>query len=177
MKWLSNFEIHKILKKHTKNFKRTKVFFPEPIDFEKKDKYKNCKFDGICNESFKNLKKYNKIAFVFNTDVSSNKGIHWVALFIKLDTNQIIFYDSNNNLPDKRITNLIKRMQNEAKKENVSLKFARVNRRHQMVDGTCGLFVIHFIMEMIKGISLKQFRSDKIDDKLMYSLKKEFEIK
>lgn len=163
--WLSNFEIDDTLQKWS-NLER--------FDFQ------NCGFamidfanynSELREVSLKKLISKNKNTFgcVINTDKSTGKGKHWMALFIDL-RNPIItieFFNSNGvsnfqSLVDGKkypeITQWLKSIKNQAEKLNMEAELKYILEvEHQKEDGECGVYSLFYIWARINNVNWHDF--------------------
>lgn len=168
--WLSTRDIEQCLNQYNKLHKDFVFIGAVPIDFQKCSvSRKLCSFDT--DNYFNN--GIRKIAIVFNTDTSKGGGEHWISLFIRLrnKTNSVYFFDSYGKPPPEQIEDFIEGIKN--KKRTVYLYN---NKSYQEANNQCGIFCIHFIINMIKGLSFKKYRELELSDELMRNNRKIFFI-
>ena len=104
-KWLSNFDIQKVMKQYEYLHKDFKFLGAVPIDFEDIN-YINLKYINL--ENLYNEKP--KLGLIINLDRHDQSGSHWVSLYINLKTFEIYFSDSGGNEPSLLIKNFIKKI-------------------------------------------------------------------
>lgn len=175
--WLDSRDISKLMKQYENSHKNFKFIGPSPIDFEHRYNDNQCVWDDLCNFDLNNYIKKNitKIGIIFNTDKHNQPGSHWISLFIDINNKFIFYFDSNGNNVSNEITNFIEKVQEQANKTNINLEYTNnVNFRHQMGDGQCGIFALHFIIELLlENKKPEYFKTHRITDKEMreYRLK------
>ena len=86
-------------------------------------------------------------AFIINTDTSRGAGIHWTAVYF-FGNGKSVFFDSFGRPPQPDIERFIL-------KNSFSYRFN--NRLLQdMLSSACGLYVIYFVLQTSRGISLNR---------------------
>lgn len=179
-KWVSNFDIDKVLKQYEKKYPNFKQFGPTPIDFDTKlpEEGNSCVWNDICNFSLEKLikQKINKMGFVFNLDEHDEDGSHWTSMFIDMDEHVIFYFDSAASGVPSEVKKLIKRIREQGKKLNIKFRYYdNMKRNHQDSDTECGMFALFFIVTMLTNKTeletdltmqqkLKMFRNKKIPD-------------
>lgn len=153
--WLSNFDIDAIMKQYEEKDKTFEYLASSPIDFNFiVDKSSNkCYEETLCQFDLKTLMAAgkHKFAAVFNLDKHDESGSHWVSLFINAHKNIIIFFDSaNGNIPSQ-IAQFIKTVKQQGLDNGIQFKFLRNHKQHQRGNTECGVYSIHFIIEMLNN--------------------------
>jgi Ulp1 family protease len=82
---------------------------------------------------------------VFNLDKHDQPGSHWVSLFICVPKKTIVFFDSANGGVPAEIRKFVKHVLNQ----DGSYQFIASKKEHQKKDTECGMYSIHFIVEML----------------------------
>ena len=155
-----------------------------PIDFD------DLPFLGIKNIDFNELyKEKKKLGFVFNLDEHWKSGSHWVALYSDLEKNQVYYFDSYGQRPEKRIRNLVKRistwchqhnvcndtcssnntsesymLKNEQNKIEKSINVRYNQNRHQYKNSECGVYSLNFILRLLNGNTFDEITQTKVLD-------------
>jgi hypothetical protein len=88
----------------------------------------------------------------------------------------IYFFDSYGHKPCSRVQKLIDKVQSQGKKYNNPIKYFYNDNRYQNKDAQCGMYSIHFIKEMIKGLSFRQFLKSGLSDKKMIAIRNDYFI-
>lgn len=114
------------------------------------------KFVGVFAIDQLNLVPVRKeMGFILNTDPSTKKGSHWVAVYI-VNNDSIEYYDSFGEDPPRRFMKGIKKLIDKLKPE-VYMKF-KINRviDQRSNSGNCGLLAMNFLINRFKGIPFKE---------------------
>lgn len=151
--WLSSVDIEQVERGFEKLFATYKFLGCIPIDFDLKSPTGKCLVDALCSTKLKDLYRKGKtqIGIVFNTDVSTGPGEHWMALFCdirpELEQPRVTFFDSYSTKPEKEIQHLMKRWAEEWDATGVHDKpmLTTYNgTRHQYKDSECGVYSLYF---------------------------------
>lgn len=144
--WLSSLDLINIMDHYEKKYTDFEFLGPFPIDF-------HFLYKDFMNLNLKKLiKGHKKLGIIFNTDISSGPGEHWISLFLDLNNKTICFFDSVGDKPPKEITKLIKELIYSAKKEyNIKLKKIINCTQYQYGNSACGVFSLWFIISRLKG--------------------------
>jgi Ulp1 family protease len=121
-----------------------------------------------------NMKKKNihKIGIIYNLDVSSGPGTHWVGMYIDNKNNEINYYDSYGSLPTSLINKFIKRIVDQYNKNNINPVVIYNDKRYQYGGSECGLFSMNFILERLYGSTMYDIINMDIPDSKMTHLRK-----
>jgi hypothetical protein len=153
IEWLSSLDIEKVSKQYQKLFKNYIFLGCIPIDFDLKSPTGKCLVDALCSINLKDLYRKGKtqIGIVFNTDVHTGPGEHWIALFCdirpELEQPRITYFDSYAQKPEKEVQILMKRWKEEWESTTVHEKpmLTTYNKiRHQFKDSECGVYTLYF---------------------------------
>jgi len=164
--WLSNYDIDNIIEQYEYRYNDFKFLGSSPIDFRKK-KGNTCVLNIFMSDSKKaKWLKYNKssnycdfnplaykdkniFGIVFNTDVHTGGGRHWMGLYINLNQKIILFFDSavtyKNLHPE--IKSFVDNIKQQYKHINFTFKYNTV--QHQQSNSECGMYSIYFILTML----------------------------
>ena len=165
LEWLSSLEIDNLEKQFQKVFKQYHYIGSIPIDFDKKSKTGTCIVSSLCSMDIKGLynKGYTQIGIVFNTDISTGPGQHWVALFCdirpELEYPRITYFDSYAAKPEKEIQILMTRWKEHWDSTGIHKKpmVCSYNKtRHQFQDSECGMYCLYFHYCCLMGISMEK---------------------
>jgi len=169
-KWLTNIDIDKVLNQYTESNKNFHYYGAVPDDFDKKTKYGECALNNICKINLSELsKKYSCFSVVFNTDPSSKSGKHWTCMYIDINgvniknKPSIYYFDSTGEKPSSNVKKLISKL----KKQNNNLDYYWNDIQHQDQNTECGIYVMHFIISMLKGKSFHNYIINKKSDKFI----------
>jgi hypothetical protein len=153
-----------ILKQYEIPYKDFKHLGTVPIDFCN-IRHPICSF-ATKIKHYLTKTKYRRFSMVFNTDRSTNKGKHWICLWIDIRNNKsalLAFFDSEGNPPSKQIFKLTKKIytkleelyENGIVKYSPTLPYKVVDKRkaHQTFGTKCGVYVVYFIEKMLEDIT------------------------
>ena len=113
--WLSSDDIDNVQKGYAKLLPDYYYAGTVPIDFDKHKKTGECLVSALCSLNLNNLKKkgIRRVGIVFNTDVSTGPGEHWIAAFCdfrpELEKPQMTYFDSNAYEPEIQVQRLMQR--------------------------------------------------------------------
>jgi hypothetical protein len=163
-KWLSSLDIINVMEHYEKKYKNFEFLGPFPIDFY--FVYKDFRKRNF-KKMFKNKKK---IGIIFNTDVSTGNGEHWITLYIDLEEKYIYFFDSVGDKPTNEIKTLINDLKKEYEKYNYNFKIEINKKEFQKDNSSCGIWALWFIISKLENGKINK----KANDKLMYKKRKKF---
>jgi hypothetical protein len=169
--WLSNFDIDMVMEQYEMENKDFKYLGTTPIDYDYiLDKTANtCVENNLCKFNLKKLLGEGKRRFasVFNLDTHDKSGSHWVSLFIDVNKKIIMFFDSASSSVPKRISKFVNNVKQQGLNENIKFKYTSNKKIHQSGGTECGVYSIHFIIEMLKqpDKAMPVFLHQKISDK------------
>ena len=151
--WLSNFDIDLVMKQYEDKDKTFKYLATAPMDYDfvvdssKKTCYEEemCKFD--LKEMLDSGKR--KFAVIFNLDKHDESGSHWISLFINADRKFIMFFDSANGFLPGGVKKFVNHVKAEGQKNGIKFRFMRNHKQHQRSNTECGVYSIHFVVEML----------------------------
>ena len=173
--WLSDEDIHNVMRLCEQNHEGFHFLEPAPIDFDAKTRYGTCAYSDLCNYTYKNLAStYNTFGAIFNTDKNHEPGQHWIALFVNLIKGEISYFDSVGKGPPPEINKLILRFQKQGNEYFKGTKKIRVNvnkTQHQQGNTECGIYCISFIYHMLITDNFNKFNVQRIDDKSISQLR------
>lgn len=170
--WLSNFDIDAVMKQYEKKYPDFMFFGPVPIDFSKiYTELNELNFNRLLN------KNITKIGIVFNTDVHTGSGIHWISSFLDLKNGSLEFFDSVGDEPPREVLDFL---HNSKKKLDTLLPFPtkiKINRiAHQFGNNECGVYSLHFIIKRLTGNSMEEIITHVKRDKEMNQCRKTYFI-
>jgi hypothetical protein len=163
--WLSSDDIDHVEKQFIKLFSKYHYLGTFPIDFDKKSKTGTCLVSSLCSLDLKRLYKngFTQIGIVFNTDVSTGPGKHWVAVFCDIGPEfeypRITYFDSYSHKPEKEIQVLIKRWRDQWLQAGIHsepMKLTYNKTRHQYEDSECGMYCLYFHLCCLLGIPMEE---------------------
>ena len=170
--WLATDDINNVMEQYENQYPDFIFLGAVPID---------CQTLSFCQLYRFNLPKLyrngiKRIGIVFNLDYHYQSGSHWVAVFIDLkDHCDITFYDSYGKKPYKLIDNFMNKVYQDCQKipelkGKVTMDYNK--KRHQYGYSECGIYSQHYLIQRLKGKSLKQATNKKIPDKVMNEMRK-----
>lgn len=172
--WLSNHDIKKVMNQYEYEYPRFTFIGPSPINYDDINKEGRCVWEELCSFSLsKYLSKKDHIGIVFNTDIHTGPGKHWVSLFINLKEKYIYYFDSGNELIPSYIKSLIKDIKKQGKKHNMTIRFIRNRIVHQKGNSECGMYCLYFIISLLTGKKPSYFEK-RISDEKVFSLRNEY---
>jgi hypothetical protein len=177
--WLDTDNINNVMVQYEDAFKDFKYLGAHPIDAQKCSISKE-----ICNINIETLLKNgkNKVGIVFNTDISSGEGEHWVSFYIDLLGGNhdgrpgIYFFDSTGDEPQEEINKLVDKLKKQGLKKNIKFDFLYNDYSHQKKDSECGIYCLYFLSNMISGVNFDFFIKDIKNDKYMNKYRKIFYV-
>jgi hypothetical protein len=179
--WLNTSDIDNVMEQYEKKYPNFNFLGTHPIDFALK-KQNQCLVsdDELCKINIKELnEKYDSLGLVLNTDNHNESGEHWFSIYIDLKGRNlkniptIYYFDSALSEPHEEIIKFV----NTCKSQLPKLNFLYNDIQHQYGSTECGIYCLHFLTEMLKGKSFKNYINNKRNDKIMENFRKEFFIK
>jgi len=169
--WLSNFDINRVMEQFENAYSDFEYLDATPIDFHK------CSVNNeLCKLTLAELKrkKKNKLGIIFNTDTSDGEGLHWIALFVDMNGSNLdgkpgmYFVDSFAKEMPQEIKDLTERFQEESEEVlGESLVLSHNEKSFQENEYACGYYCMHFIEQMLKGVSFSDYKEEKPTDQTM----------
>lgn len=178
--WLNSQDISSVMEQYEKKYKCFLFIGPSPIDFDKKIIYRGkreCVWDELCNFKINNHGEKTKIGIIFNTDPHDKSGEHWVSLFIDINAELIVYFDSAGSYIPDEIRVFVERIQKQLSRGGKKEYNFIINRRvHQRKNTECGMYSLYFIIQMLKTGNYKHFTDSKktITDEEMEILRREY---
>lgn len=166
--WLNTYDIYYVMKQYEKANDDFVFLGPIPADCPTKIQCELSKLDLI------NMKKnnINKVGIIYNLDVSSGPGTHWVGMYIDNKNNEINYYDSYGGKPTLLINKFIVSLVDKYNLNNYSPSIIYNDKRHQYGGSECGMYSMNFILERLHGTSMYDISKVDIPDKKMTYLRK-----
>jgi hypothetical protein len=180
--WLSDQDINKLEDEFEILFKGYKFLGCVSIDFDLKSPEGKCIVDTLCSTNLKDLYKQGKdqIGIIFNTDVHTGPGEHWMALYCDLRPEvdpRITFFDSYGRSPESEIKRLMLRWKLEwdaTKIHDKEIETTYNITKHQYKNSECGVYCIYFLTSLLDGKTFEEVINNIISDDKMNAKRKEF---
>ena len=174
--WLSTIDIQKVMKQWEKSYKCFEFLGPSPIDYDKQQLFGECVWEELCKFSLESCKKRNKykIGVIFNLDIHSKPGSHWVAMYIDLRKHIIYYFDSYGDPIPRRIRKFATKVKKQGKSFGEKYTVIVSKKRHQYGESECGMYCLYFIIQMLLDKQFSSFQKKKIPDKKMLALRKKY---
>lgn len=169
--WLSSVDIDAVEKQFAALFSDYYYVGTVPIDFGKKSETGACIVDSLCSLNIEGLfnKGYRRIGIVFNTDVSTGPGQHWIALYCDIRPElvfpRVTFFDSYAERPSKEVINLMKRWKiswDATKIHSKPMATTYNKTRHQYENSECGMYCLYFHYCCLLGIPMQKRIPDEV---------------
>ena len=166
--WLTTTEIEESIQQHEKDDKSFYFYGAVPIDFS------DCSVSDLCSIDVRKHRKkgVKKIGIVFNTDPHDAPGKHWISMYIDLLGSSlngipgIYYFDSFGRKPPDEIHALVQKVIKQGG-EKTPFKYFYNDDAIQKKDNQCGMYSIHFIKEMLKGVPFKEIINKRPTDEDM----------
>ena len=155
--WLSTTDIQEVMVQYEKQYENFRFFGPVPVDCPK-DIY--CELTDLDIQKLKS-KGVDYIGVVFNLDRHDQSGSHWVALYINIPKCLITYYDSTASEPPEYIKYFINMVGIKLGKHTYEYN----KKRHQYGGSECGMYSMNFLIESLKGKTIKDFENKQITDR------------
>lgn len=155
--WLSTTDIQEVMIQYEKKYENFRFFGPVPVDCPK-DIY--CELTDLDIQKLKS-KGVDYIGVVFNLDRHDQSGSHWVALYINIPKCLITYYDSTASEPPEYIKYFINMVGIKLGKHTYEYN----KKRHQYGGSECGMYSMNFLIESLKGKTIKDFENKQITDR------------
>jgi len=168
--WLSDQDINSVEHEYEKIFKDYKFLGCVSIDFDLKSPEGKCIVDTLCSTKLRDIYKKGKtkIGIVFNTDVHTGPGEHWMALYCDISPDvepRITYFDSYAKKPEKEIQRLMARWKEEwdfTKIHDKPMETTYNTTRHQFKNSECGMYSLYFHYCCLNDIPFDEKISDDV---------------
>ena len=176
LEWLTNLDIDSVMEQYQEKYTDFEYLGTTSIDYD----YIIDKATGKCVEDL--LCKFDlaktiargkqRFAAVFNLDKHNEPGSHWVSLFLSVPKKTIVFFDSANGGVPAEIRRFVKLV----REQNPEYKFIATKKEHQKKNTECGVYSIHFIIEMLHNYDkmLNIALKGRIPDKAMTRYRRKY---
>lgn len=169
--WLSSDDIEQVESQYEKLFKKYDYIGTFPIDFDKKSETGQCLVSALCSMNLNDLysKGHSQFGIVFNTDVSTGPGMHWIALFCdirpELEYPRITYFDSYSNKPEKEVQVIMNRWKQQWDSTKIHKNPMEINynkTRHQYENSECGMYCLYFHLCCLLEIPMEERMPDAV---------------
>ena len=183
--WLNTNDIDNVLNQYKEKYDFFEYPGAIPIDFDKKTDSGSCMVNDICKidvESLLNNKK-KCMGVVFNTDPHNASGQHWFSIYIDLvgknmkNKPTIYYFDSVAEDPQQEIVEFVQKLQGQFKDMGKELDVVYNDIKHQYENTECGVYSIHFITSMLKGMQFRNYVNNINSDRQMREMRNLFFVK
>lgn len=162
--WLSDLDIRRVMKSVKRLYDDFDFIGPDASDWDKYDsQLKLYDFEKAYNN------KIRRIGIIFNLDVHTGPGTHWVAMMIDVNRPPTVgYYNSFGIVPPSSIKRFISKISKIIKKligEKVTLYINRTKQQHE--NRECGVYSINYILRRIDNDSAEKISSGVISDDSM----------
>ena len=170
--WLSTLHIEDVLSQYEKSNPEFRFLGAVPMDFE------DLPVLGLANIDYSKLQSegVTKIGVVFNTDEHYKPGQHWIATYVDFDKNQVYFFDSVGDKPEKRVrrflSKAVKFIMNSKKVPFEEIDINYNNVVHQRGNTECGVYSINFIIRLLNGETFDEIIKRRMTDKEVNACRK-----
>ena len=168
--WLTTSQLDLILDQLQNKYTNFKHYGALPMDFEKRNG-DSCISGNLCDIDLKtHLDSNQNVGTIFNLDDHDEPGSHWTAIYIELipkcrEVPSIYYFDSIGNRPPKEIYDLSKKLKQQYKSiKNEELDFLYNDIQHQQGNTECGIYSLHFLETMLKGMKFNDYIKNKNND-------------
>ena len=123
------------------------------------------------------------MGMVFNTDPHNASGQHWFSIYIDLigknikNKPTIYYFDSVADTPQQEILDFIQKLQGQFGDMDKTLDVVYNDIKHQYENTECGVYSIHFITSMLKGMQFKNYVNNINTDTQMREMRNLFFVK
>ena len=173
--WLTSVDIDNVMQQYEKELHHFEFIGPSPIDFDKMKADGECVWEELCHMNLKKLAEgIYKIGIVFNTDPHTESGEHWIALFIDIKKQYMMYFDSTGAKMPSEVGVLMRRLEKQFKEMGKKVKiYTNEGFKHQKSDTECGIYVMYFILELaMEKKSPEYFKQKIVPDADMTRLRK-----
>ena len=163
--WLNTYDIYYVMKQYEKAHKDFIFLGPVPSDCPVSIHCELSKLDLI------KLKKQGiyKIGIIYNLDVSSGPGTHWVGMYIDNKNNEINYYDSYGSKSRALIEKFVGKIAKQYTLNKLEPMVIYNDKRHQYGGSECGVYSMNFILERLHGTTMYEIsKMDIPDEKMNY---------
>jgi hypothetical protein len=171
--WLNSLDILKVMKQYEVAYPEFDFMGPTPIDWNHHKVNGKCVWEELCKFNLKRqiAEGKTKIGIIFNLDKHNKGGSHWVALYISVKHQKIIYWDSIGKKTPPYIKKFIDKVKTQGKPLKRTFTVTENKIAHQHNSTECGVYCLHFIIEMLKLDKPVLFKT-RISDKTVEQFRK-----
>lgn len=168
--WLTTTDISSAMNLYEDQYKDFLFIGPVPLDCGVESTLR-CQLTNIdISKLFK--KGIKQIGIIYNSDVSTGDGEHWMAVYVDMKKhNDISFYDSFGRPPKPEILQTMNKFKQQMT-GNLDLNITVNKKRHQFDSYNCGVYSMNYIINRLKGKSLNDIMRMNLPTQKMQELKK-----
>lgn len=175
--WLSNTDIKDVMAQYEHVYKKFMFIGPTPIDYDTRVYRNKCVWQELCELKLKSIHgKKDCIGIVFNQDVHTGPGTHWVAMIIHLKHQYICYFDSLGKPPKPSVSRLIENVTNQGIEIGIKFEYIENTKKHQKENSECGVYSMYFLTQSLfaNKEKVKRLCTSNIPDKEMERLRNVF---
>lgn len=167
--WLSNFDIDAVMEQYERAYPDYLFLGTVPSDCPNGYLCELSGFDPV--KMMKGGKK--RAGIVYNLDEHTGPGTHWVATFIDLSgpKKEISYYDSYGAPPPDNIGGFLVSIRDRLRSKGYQAEVLYNTTRHQFGGSECGIYSMNYLINRLKGESMKKAVNRKIPDRLMNEMR------
>lgn len=171
--WLDTYNILDIMAQYQFKYDNFMFLGAYPIDFASSDYLGKCIIQEMCDINLKKLlnKNINSFGVIFNLDKHNEPGSHWVGSYCSFNPKNknygIYFYDSYASGPPPEVKLFMKQIKQQVmiiNKTRRTFEIKSNGKRNQYGGSECGMFCLHFLIELVKGSSIDTFFNTRVRD-------------
>jgi len=167
--WLSTTDINVVMKQYEKKYEDFFFIGPVPLDCYYGSSLR-CELTNLKLKSF--IKSgLNSLGIIYNLDYSYQDGSHWVAFFLSLNDNKMTYFDSVGSAPPMEIVTLMNSYKKQLNELGINIDIEINRKQHQKKNSECGIYSMNFIIQRLKGKTLKDINKKRIPDELMNEMR------
>lgn len=168
--WLSSDDITKVLRQYEVAYPEFKYIGPSPSDFYFRENG-TCVWEELCKFNVHEISKTKKkVGIVFNLDIHSGGGTHWIGIFMDLTSKKMYYFDSTGSSIHSEPH--IHKFYEKVKEQDPSYLLIENKVEHQKGNTECGMYTLFFIIVMLQSGKFSYFQKNVFPDKSMVTLRK-----
>lgn len=165
--WLNNSDIDEVLEQYVAKFPRFKHIPFQMRDFADQG-------GELARVAWPEVsKKYDALACVLNTDLSSGSGEHWTPIFVDFRNGTVEYFDSAGQTPHKEFTDFVVKVAHELSQSGRKFRdviLTQVDHQHKNTE--CGVYSLYYIISRLHGVPYTAFTERRVPDELMEAFRK-----